>query len=286
LVLSACTTGDYLGSDAQTFTTIPSQLHKQNSGAPGMCVDVPFGSQSSGVRLQTYNCNQQENQSWQIMWWPDGTNGIQRNGTGLCFDVPSGNAFSGQIVQQYACNGSSAQKWLIETRSNGFQVRFANTSYCVDVPGNSNNPNAQLQIYSCNGTDAQIWGRFQPQMRKTSSGTAPGMCIEATDPVRLNSCSMSSGQNLQIQPNGVIQTSSNGCLSAGSPFVAGQQVHPGGTCNPTSSTQWVAEPLASGGNQIRLVNTSMCIDMPWGYNSTGNLQIFPCNGATSQLFAQ
>jgi Ricin-type beta-trefoil lectin domain/Ricin-type beta-trefoil lectin domain-like/PQQ enzyme repeat len=285
LVLSACT-GGVTGIDAQVFTPAPSQLLVQDSG---LCVDAPYGYLTQ-EQLQAYPCNNQENQSWQITWWADGSQGIQRNGMGWCFDVPNGNAFAGQIVQQFPCNGSPAQEWLVEGQANGFQVRFNNTSLCLDVDGSTN----LLRLESCTGVYPQVFGRYQPQLRMATSGAAPGLCINdgenAQDDSYLDICRGFPEENLQLNGSGELLSSTGTCLVTGNPPFAGEQLFQT-DCNSLSgyfTNQWAVEPLpAGGGNQIRsLASDNLCINVRSGYNTQFTyLHLDPCDGSSGQRFA-
>jgi hypothetical protein len=298
LFISPCVTPAPVAYDLQVFTPVPAQLRKQNSGLPGMCVDTPNATLTAGTQLQTFNCNKQENQSWQVFTWPDGSNGIMRNGQNLCFDVPSGNAYQGQRVNQYTCNGGQSQKWIVGQGTtvnglpfNGFNIMYDDAQIlCVDVPNNSNSPNQLLRLWACNGTDAQMFGAFQPQVRKTTSGTAPGLCLDVVNGVAgLQNCLGNATQNWMLQSSGLLVSTANGCLG----YQSSNVFNAGMTCTPTPPGQfaptnlWTEDPL-QGGGQLRLTNSnSTCIDTPFGWNvPVSKVQTYSCNGGASQRFTQ
>jgi hypothetical protein len=290
LILMPCSGVALVGDDSQAFTPVAAQLRKQNSGLPGMCVDVPWGTTDPDTQLQTYYCNNQEWQSWQVIWWPDGSNGIQRNGQNLCFDVPYGDAYEGAPVQQYPCNGGSSQEWIVWPRSNGYEILFNDPSnLCVDVPNNSNSPGQKLHLWSCNGTDAQVFAGFQPQIRKSNSGTAPGLCLDVQGGLgSLAACAGTATQNWQALPTGVISSTANGCLgyegSGGFSSNMSCTPTPPGQTDPTN--QWTQVSLSPGGSELQLTGEDVCMDAPWGWNTPAAVQLWSCNASSAQAYSQ
>jgi hypothetical protein len=290
LQLSICTGGSIVANDTQVVSALPSQIRKQNSGLPGMCVDVPYATQSPGTQLQTYTCNAGENQSWQQMFWPDGSHGLVRNRTNLCFDIPYGDAYVGAVVQQYTCNGGSSQKFYLDEFPNGYQIRFADTqNLCVDVPGNSNSPNQLLRLWNCNGTDAQIFSLFPPQIRKATSGTAPGICLAGSGSSQMTyaPCDGTASQNWSRGIYDTLATPSGGATDAcigiqtSTPY-SQESLYPNVLCLSNGPNQWLFQPDATNGSAITMEEYNFCLDAPWGWNTVQNAQIFTCNGAVSQ----
>jgi hypothetical protein len=299
LTLLPCITVPPVGFDQQAFTAVPAQLRKQNSNLPGMCIDVPWASTSPGVQLQTYNCHKGENQSWQIFPWGDGSSGIRRNGQNLCFDVPNGTS-QGSPVKQNPCSGAWTQKWVITSGSkangtpfNGQSIMLDNASIlCVDVPNNSNSPNQLLRLWSCNGTDAQVFSGFQPQLRKVTSGTAPGLCMDVrNNQGALEPCTGTATQNWELLPNGLISSSANGCLGLQGSIVG---FVPNMTCTPTPAGQsnptnlWTEDPISQGGDLRLTWSSNLCLDAPFGWNTVfAPIHHYNCNnGTAAQAFTQ
>ncbi len=105
----------------------------------GRCLDVPNASQTSGTRVQLYDCNGQTNQTWTL------TSDRQLTVYGsMCLDAAgSGN---GSAVQIYSCNGQANQQWTVTSAGT---ITGVQSGRCLDVWGTGNGQ--QVQIYDCNG---------------------------------------------------------------------------------------------------------------------------------------
>nr|WP_305788112.1 endo-1,4-beta-xylanase [Actinoplanes lichenis] len=121
-------------------TPPPSGTGQRIVGAQsGRCVDVPNASQTSGTRVQLYDCNGQTNQAWTLT----SSRTLTVYGS-MCLDAAgSGN---GSAVQIYSCNGQANQQWTVNSSGT---ITGVQSGRCLDVWGTGNGQ--QVQIYDCNG---------------------------------------------------------------------------------------------------------------------------------------
>jgi len=277
------------GSDAQVFAPLVSQMLVQNSGA---CLDTPGSSTTPGLQLQTYACNDSGAQTWEIKGVSGPINQIARNGTSLCVGVPS--IALNQPVQQVTCNSASPnQLWIAEVFANGSRLKLNNTNLCLETStGNTTLANCSTT------TDSQLFSLTAPQLRKLSSGSLPGLCVDAPfssvnpgDGLWAWTCNQSNAQNwsmthisptlFQIGRGGV-----NLCVAAASAS-AGAAIQQA-TCNASSLQQWLPETV-TGGTQVRLNNSSLCLAMPEPNNSDAvgtYLTLATCNGSAAQVWGE
>jgi hypothetical protein len=71
-----------------------------------VCADVNSDSQTSGTKVQAYDCSAGPNQQYQLIGETIYTVGGQR-----CLDVFAGGTAAGSKVDSATCNGTAAQKW-------------------------------------------------------------------------------------------------------------------------------------------------------------------------------
>jgi hypothetical protein len=70
------------------------------------CLDVPGGSTSSGLALQTFSCHRRDSQLFKLTrtgageWKIQPKTGVAAN---LCLDVAFGDAVAGRVLQQFTC---------------------------------------------------------------------------------------------------------------------------------------------------------------------------------------
>lgn len=82
-------------------------------------IDVPSGSLSDRVSLQTYESNDTGAQKWNVKTEDNGWYSIANAKSGKVLDVRNGTASSGAIVQQYTSNGTDAQRWRFDVAPSG-----------------------------------------------------------------------------------------------------------------------------------------------------------------------
>lgn len=79
--------------------------------APGICMDVQWGSAERGTPVWTWNCDGNVAQIWTY----DRKSGQIRNrGLNKCLDVQWGSRFAGAPVWTWDCTGDIAQKWTYD----------------------------------------------------------------------------------------------------------------------------------------------------------------------------
>jgi Ricin-type beta-trefoil lectin domain/Putative Ig domain len=118
------------------------------TGAGGLCVDLPSGSNRDGTPIQLYTCDGTNEQEWTAR--SDGT--LQAEGK--CLDIARGGTISGAAAQLSTCSGALSQHW--QAGANGELVNTA-SGLCLDVSGPQAASGATLSLGTCKGTGTQRW---------------------------------------------------------------------------------------------------------------------------------
>ncbi|HEV2646201.1 MAG TPA: ricin-type beta-trefoil lectin domain protein [Acidobacteriaceae bacterium] len=116
------------------------------SGISGKCLDDKGGLASSGTHVDSYGCNNNSSQQWEIY------NHTVRF-DGKCVSVAGGGTGNGSLVDLESCSGAGSQTW---TPVGGTLVN-AGSGRCLDIPGSSTTNGIQLDILDCSGGSNQKW---------------------------------------------------------------------------------------------------------------------------------
>jgi beta-glucanase (GH16 family) len=114
------------------------------------CIDIPGGNASDGVRLQTWDCLNNDPQRWTFNG--DGT----LRAMGMCMDPAGGALGNGTPIQIVRCNGNPVQRF---TLSGAGDLVNVSANRCVDVKDWNGGNGAALQLWDCGGTSNQKWTR-------------------------------------------------------------------------------------------------------------------------------
>ncbi|MGH3170063.1 MAG: glycoside hydrolase domain-containing protein, partial [Trebonia sp.] len=113
-----------------------------------LCLDDSQSSTTDGNKVDIYDCNQTDAQSWTIA--QDGTIRV----LGKCLDAYHSGTANGTVIDLYTCNGTGAQQWT--PGSDGSLVN-PESGLCLDDPSSKTTQGTQLQLYTCDKTGAQNW---------------------------------------------------------------------------------------------------------------------------------
>lgn len=129
-----------------------------NMSKTSQALDVPSGSSSSGVKLQSYDANGTGAQTWYVKNEGDGYS-ITNANSGLALDVVSGIAQSGNRVQQYADNDTKAQRWTFSiSEQGGLVIQSALGDLVLSLDGGMAANGVAAIVSSSNSSDAsQRW---------------------------------------------------------------------------------------------------------------------------------
>lgn len=132
-------------------------------GLAGKCLDDSGGGTADGNKIQLWDCNGTDAQSW------SSTNGQLVGPGGKCLDVEGDNQADGTVVQLHSCNGTAAQQWTMR----GNTIVSAG-GFCLDVTSSGTANGTQIEIWSCNGGSNQQWS--------TTGGGGGGSQLPLTGP--------------------------------------------------------------------------------------------------------
>ena len=119
-------------------------------GLGGKCVDVAAASSANGAKIQLYDCNGTNAQTWSV-----GNTDNSIKALGKCMDVTAASTANGAKIQLYDCNGSAAQKWTV---SNGGLLNTG-SGKCLDATAHGTGNGTLLELWTCNGGPNQKWSR-------------------------------------------------------------------------------------------------------------------------------
>jgi hypothetical protein len=126
----------------------------------GKCLDVPFGTQEDGWRIQQYTCNGQYNQQFSFEYTDSGYYMIRARHSGKCLDVHTGHYPWGADVIQYTCWGGYNQQFERRYVGSGLYEFVARHSrMCFDIEAWAQHDTARLQQWGCNGGANQLAAR-------------------------------------------------------------------------------------------------------------------------------
>ena len=106
----------------------------------GKCLDVPFGYQGNGVKIQQYTCYANNtNQHWRFVPQPDGTFAILSRYSGKVLDVEGYNHDKGSKIQQYNWANGENQRWrVVPAACNGaYYIASEHNGLVLDMESNS-----------------------------------------------------------------------------------------------------------------------------------------------------
>ncbi|GHJ42874.1 hypothetical protein Cs7R123_02160 [Catellatospora sp. TT07R-123] len=140
---------EILGAYGLTLTTTGGGTSRI-IGYQNKCIDVPNSNFVDGQRLQLWDCNGTNAQSWNFPG--DGT---IRTVTGLCIDVAWGSTANGAAIQLATCSGNPAQQFVL---SGAGDLVNPQANKCVDVTG-WGGTGTPLELWDCTGGANQKWWR-------------------------------------------------------------------------------------------------------------------------------
>ena len=117
-------------------------------GGAGRCVDTDTNTNTSGNKVQLWDCNQVPGQKWTAA--ADGT----LRAFGKCLDIDGNGTADFTKVELWDCNGVGGQQWV--PRADG-SLYNPQSGRCLDDPSGITTNGTQLQIYACNGLASQSW---------------------------------------------------------------------------------------------------------------------------------
>ena len=115
--------------------------------ASGRCVDVPGQSTTAGTRLDLWDCNGGQNQTWDY----PGTHVLSVYGT-MC--MQAGTAAGTPVVIE-TCTGAANQQWTVG--SDGTITSVADATLCLDAAGAGTANGTAVDVATCNGSASQGW---------------------------------------------------------------------------------------------------------------------------------
>jgi hypothetical protein len=137
-----------------------------------LCMDVAYGSQQDGARIQQWWCYNGTPERWTAVYvesvnatdYFELVNQNSPAGHPMCLDLPWGNTTAGVELQLHGCWGGDMQLWAIQTSgADSLRVKSlinaeVNSGWCVQPDPNwPTSPGASMTIQNCTGSTAQQW---------------------------------------------------------------------------------------------------------------------------------
>lgn len=132
-----------------------------------LCVDVAYGSLSSGARVQQWNCYGGTPERWRFEYYGSVAGGyyyrVVNVNSGKCLEVRDGYTQTGGIIEQYDCWNGPMQLWTPRDapQQNSVWLVNRNSGKCLDDTGWSTSPGSSLQQVDCGNYRAQTWQMHQ-----------------------------------------------------------------------------------------------------------------------------
>lgn len=129
---------------------------QSDASAGQKCLDVPGAQFIAGVRLQTLDCNNQSDETFEY------DQSLQRLVIGhLCVEA-WGRGDAGDAVGLAACNGAPNQHWSLAASGDHYLILGANNR-CLEIKAGVKDNGAPLDAGICQqGNASQLWTLLQP----------------------------------------------------------------------------------------------------------------------------
>jgi predicted alpha-1,2-mannosidase len=243
-----------------------------------LCLDDSQSSTTNGNKVDIWNCNGTDAQSWTIA--QDGTIRV----LGKCLDVTNSGTTNGTAIDLYGCNGTGAQQW--SPGANGSLVN-PESGRCLDDPNSTTTQGTQLQLYTCDGTGAQHWTlpAVTAVTGAVTSSVGSGLCLDDRssgttngNPVQIYTCNGTSAQQWTIEPDGTLRILGH-CMDVTNGGTTNGTLIQIYTCNDTGSQQW----RATTSGQLINPQSGLCLDDPSSSTTPGTqVQLWGCDNTAAQ----
>ena len=264
-------------SNAQKFTVssataaIPTNVSLKISSVENtsLTMDVPGASTQNGARIQIYQANGSDAQTFRAQQVGNGVYSLTNTASGKVLDVAGASISNGGVVQQYASNGTAAQHWSLLDYGNGKISLTSNASgKAVDIPGGNASSSVKLQIYSANGTKAQQWTvtKVKSERDKLNDLAAKNKGVLADGTITVISA-LSASKALDVSG-----ASHSNCANV--------QLY---QSNGTSAQRWVVSHDRQGYVTLRNAASGKVLDIAGASTANGaNVQQYDSNGTWAQ----
>jgi hypothetical protein len=243
-----------------------------------LCLDDSQSSTTDGNKIEIYDCNSSDAQSWTI--GQDDTIRV----LGKCLDVWQSGTTSGTLIDLYQCNGTGAQQWTLG--ASGSLVN-PESGLCLDDPGATTTQGTQLQLYTCNASAAQNWTlpAVTTVTGAVDASVGSGLCLDDRssssangNPIQIYTCNGTSAQQWTYEPDGTLQVLGD-CMDATNGGTTNGTLIELYACNGTGAQQWRATTTG------QLVNpqSGLCLDDPSSSTTAGTqVQLWGCDNTAAQ----
>ena len=264
-------------SNAQKFTVssataaIPTNVSLKISSVENtsLTMDVPGASTQNGARIQIYQANGSDAQTFSAQQVGNGVYSLTNTASGKVLDVAGASISNGGVVQQYASNGTAAQHWSLLDYGNGKISLTSNASgKAVDIPGGNASSSVKLQIYSANGTKAQQWTvtRVKSERDKINDLAAQNKGVLADGTITVVSA-LSASKALDVSG-----ASRSNCANV--------QLY---QSNGTGAQRWIVSHDGQGYVTLRNAASGKVLDIAGASTANGaNVQQYDSNGTWAQ----
>jgi hypothetical protein len=144
-----------LSAQAVSSTQVLRMVIQSHPNAGQHCLEIPGAQFIAGMRLQTFDCNNQSDETFEY------DQGMQQLVIGhLCVEsFGRGDAADG--VGLGACNGTPNQQWRIVAIGDYYQIVGVNNR-CLEIRSGAISNGAPLHIQNCQpGSAGQLWALIQ-----------------------------------------------------------------------------------------------------------------------------
>ncbi|MGN0108526.1 MAG: RICIN domain-containing protein [Bifidobacterium sp.] len=264
-------------SKAQKFTVssataaIPTNVSLKISSVENasLAMDVPGASTQDGARIQIYQANGSNAQTFSAQQVGNGVYSLTNTASGKVLDVAGASTANGGVVQQYASNGTAAQHWSLLDYGNGKISLTSNVSgKAVDIPSGNASSSVKLQIYSANGTKAQQWTvtRVKSERDKLNDLAAKNKGVLADGTMTMISA-LSASKALDVSG-----ASRSNCANV--------QLY---QSNGTGAQRWIVSHDRQGYVTLRNAASGKVLDIAGASTANGtNVQQYDSNGTWAQ----
>lgn len=264
-------------SNAQKFTfssataAIPTNVSLKISSVENtsLAMDVPGASTQNGARIQIYQANGSNAQTFSAQQVGNGVYSLMNTASGKVLDVAGASTANGGVVQQYTSNGTAAQHWSLLDYGNGKISLTSNVSgKAVDIPSGNASSSVKLQIYSANGTKAQQWTvtRVKSERDKLNDLAAKNKGVLADGTITVVSA-LSASKALDVSG-----ASRSNCANV--------QLY---QSNGTGAQRWIVSHDGQGYVTLRNAASGKVLDIAGASTANGaNVQQYDSNGTWAQ----
>jgi Ricin-type beta-trefoil lectin domain len=166
-------------SDVRPAGNIADGMYTIMGWSNRRCLEVPNSSCSSGIQIQTFDCDATEtsnNQKFNIVSDGSGNYTISPVHSDLCLEVSAEKISDRAPILQTECSsGKASQKWSMSQYGENLEIRDVQNNQCLDIMRKVKGNYGPIFLHACGDGTNQRW-----VLHKTTLNVEKGVICRAS----------------------------------------------------------------------------------------------------------